>query len=185
MDHFTTTPNLDQLLAIKAEELTTLVDSGVVIEGVLRVTNGKSVLLSGEVRGSIVSNGAVVINENAVVIGSIRAKSLQVSGKIAAAKDDDLVDIEGPIVLTKTAVMGVNAVSDGVQTEYGAVMNGRFSPRAEEQKVAGRESAPEPIPSILRRGNEAAFGATKGVMLQAVGQGSHNESLAPMEQHVG
>lgn len=185
MDRPVTTPSLDQLLDISSEEITTLIDRGVVIEGVLRVANGKSILVSGEVRGSIVSNGAVVINENAVVIGSIRAKSLQVSGKVAAARDDDLVDIEGPIVLTKTAVMGVNAVSDGVQTAYGAVMNGRFSPRSEEEKMAEREPAPEPIPSILRRGNEAAFGANKGVVLQAVGQGSHNESLAPMGQHVG
>lgn len=181
MDQFSSTPNLDQLLAIKSEELTTLIDSGVVIEGVLRITNGKSVLLSGEVRGAIVSNGAVVINEDATVTGSINAKSLQVSGKVSAGKDDDLVDIEGPIVLTKTAVMGINAISDGVQTEYGAVMNGRFSPRSDKEQKPSRE----PIPSILRKDRESdsAFGS-KGVVLQAFGP-QRSDAPPPMEQHVG
>ncbi|HWS28257.1 MAG TPA: polymer-forming cytoskeletal protein [Xanthomonadales bacterium] len=177
MDRPVTTPSLDQLLDISSEEITTLIDRGVVIEGVLRVTNGRSILVSGEVHGSIVSNGAVVINQDAAVIGSIQAKSLQVGGKITG-KDSDLLDIAGPIVLTKTAILGVNAVSDGVQTEYGAVVNGHFRPRADKGQRS-ESGADREIPSILRKD------AGAGVVLQAVGQRARTESPAALDQHVG
>ena len=176
MEKFATTPSLDQLLAIKAEELTTLIDAGVVIEGVLRVTNGKSVLVSGEIKGAIEANGSVVINEGACILGSIRAKSLQVSGHVKASKDTDIMDIDGPIVLTKTAVIACDAVSEGVQTEFGAVMNGRFRPR--EEKSLSQ------IPPILRPRPQVP-GAS---ILQAVTP-SHLEPASAMtdaqDRHVG
>lgn len=142
-------PQLDRLLSIKAEELTTLIDQGVVIEGILRVTNGKSVLISGSIQGGIESNGSIVINMGAVVSGSIRAKSLQVSGQVSARNESDVMDIEGPIVLTRTALIEIDAVSDGIQTEFGAVMNGRFRPREEKRMPT---PAPVPVSSVRTAG---------------------------------
>lgn len=177
-------PSLDQLLSIKAEELTTLIDVGVVIEGVLHVTNGRSVLISGEVRGAIESNGSVVINEGATVIGSIRAKSLQVSGSVRAAKETDVVDIEGPIVLTKSAVVACDAVSDGVQTEFGAVMNGRFRPREERPQASGLGA----IPAMLRKDAEG-FGArpaaAPATVLQAVSSAQRSDAAPEQGRQVG
>ena len=175
MDKFATAPNLDQLLAIKADELTTLIDAGVVIEGILRVTHGKSVLISGEVRGAIESNGSVVINEGATVVGSIRSKSLQVSGKVLSGKEGDVMDIEGPIVLVKSAVVACDAISDGVKAAFGAVMTGLFRPREAKRPAAPRGRGRGP--PILRRENEHV--KPIGAMLQAVST-SHAE-----ERHVG
>lgn len=159
----TASPSLDRLLAIKAEELTTLIDSGVTIEGVLRVTSGKSVLISGEVVGGIISNGSIVINEGGVVVGSIVAKSLQVSGLVRAGRDSDFMDIEGPIVLTRTAVIACDAVSDGVQTEFGCVMNGRFRPREESAPSRASEGA-----AVVQRAEATASVRPVAPVLQAV-----------------
>lgn len=124
-----TLPHLDDLLAIRPEDIKTCIDLGIEIEGTLRVTNGGAILVSGSINGHIESNGSVVINEGATVNGSIRAKSLQVAGEIRAASEDDLLDIEGPIILAQTANITCNAVSAGIKTEFGARMNGRFQPR--------------------------------------------------------
>lgn len=124
--------SIDELLSIEASSITTLIDSDVKIEGKIFVNNGRSVLISGVVEGSIESNGAVIINSGGRVIGSIKSKSLQVAGSIDQLKDEDLIEVFGPIILAETAVVNCNVVSDGIKTVYGAVMSGSFRPRSKQ-----------------------------------------------------
>lgn len=131
MDSQTNTVNnlhIDELLAVDESSITTLIDAGVSIIGKIIVTNGRTLLISGTVEGGIESDGSVLVNFGGTVRGSLNVKSLQVAGLIERAKEDDLVQVFGPLILAETAVINCDVTSEGLKTSYGAVMNGSFRP---------------------------------------------------------
>ena len=119
---------IDELLAIDESEILTLIDEGVEITGKVFVKNGSAILISGTVIGEVISNGLVIVNLGGVVRGSITAKGLQVAGLIDGPDESDLINIDGTMVLSDTAVINCNAVTRGIKTAHGAVMRGQFSP---------------------------------------------------------
>lgn len=134
---------LDELLAVSADDITTIVDKGVEFHGELKITNGKTILISGTVVGKITSNGTVVINQDAEVRGSIQAKALQVGGRVVRDKEGDCLDIEEAIVVAKTATLDCDTTAKGIKTEFGADISGRFQPRAKSAAPAQRPQRAE------------------------------------------
>lgn len=120
---------IDELLAINESEILTLIDEGVEITGKIYINNGTAILITGTVVGEIISNGLVIVNLGGVVRGSIAAKGLQVAGTVERLDDDNLINIDGTMVLSDTAVINCNAVTRGIKTAHGAVMRGHFSPQ--------------------------------------------------------
>lgn len=140
---------LDPLLDVDAKSITTTIDSDVTFTGSLEVKGGKTLQISGTVIGSINSDGAVVIVSGGCVKGTIVARAIQVAGLIERHVDGDIVSADGPLVLTSTAVVNCDAESAGIQTAYGAVMNGTFSPRvASERAVFVKVALPEPVQEV-------------------------------------
>jgi cytoskeletal protein CcmA (bactofilin family) len=122
-------PPVDKLMGIESKDVTSLVDDGVEIEGVIRIKNGQAILITGTVVGSIDSNGPVIINTTGEVRGSIKASALQVGGKVLRSDESDLLVIDGPLVLSETSHLGCDAESTGVQMAYGASIDGSIRPR--------------------------------------------------------
>ena len=122
-------PALDELLQIEPSAIRSLVDCGVHLEGRLTVCNSSPILISGEVTGEIVSEGVVIINSDATVNGSIRAKGLQVGGRITRRNQDDRIDVEGVLVLAKGARLEVDAIYGDLKAEHGVRISGNLSPR--------------------------------------------------------
>lgn len=145
----TLTPSIDPLMQIGAEAITSLVDEGVEIEGIVRIKSDRAVLISGKVIGMIDSQGPVIINVNGSVHGSIRAKALQVLGGVHRVSTDDIVKIDGPLVLCKSSHMGCDAEAAGVQMAYGATIDGALRPN----KLAAAEVeelvyTPQPVVGV-------------------------------------
>lgn len=130
---------LDELLAVDADSITTLIDAGVVINGSIHVANGRTLLVGGTVRGEIHSDGAVVVNSNGCVYGSVKAQTLQVAGLVERVKDDDVINVAGAMVLASTAVVNCDAVTGGLKAAYGAVMSGRFKSHEKAPVVASND----------------------------------------------
>lgn len=74
------------------------------------------------IMGEIVSEGAVKIGQNSVIIGNVYGNSAVVAG---AVKGD--IDIKGPVILDSTAIVMGNIRSKSVQINNGAVIEGMCS----------------------------------------------------------
>lgn len=77
---------------------------------------------SAKINGEIVSEGAVKVGSNAVIIGNITASSAVIAG---AVKGD--IDVKGPVVLDASAIVMGNIKSKSVQINNGAVIEGMCS----------------------------------------------------------
>lgn len=128
-------PEIHALLQVDQNDVTTLVDAGVEIEGVIRNKSTKALLISGRVIGSIESQGPVIINVGAEVVGSVKAKSMQLAGRVTRRNADDCLNIDGPLVVAKSAHMGCDAECAGVQLEYGATIDGSIRPKPAREAV--------------------------------------------------
>lgn len=127
------TPAIDTLMNTSLDSITTLVDEGVEIEGTIRINTDRAVMISGRVIGAIESRGPVIINVNGLVHGSIRAQALQVLGEVHRRTAEDLVKIDGPLVLCETSHLGCDAEAAGVQMAYGATIDGALRPNKPAQ----------------------------------------------------
>ncbi|MEJ8837698.1 bactofilin family protein [Ramlibacter sp. AN1133] len=121
--------NLDTLLEVGSDSITTIVDSGVLFEGKLTVRDNKSVLISGAFKGTIESDGAVIVNAGAEIVGSIRARSVQVAGTVKRGAKDDVLDVAEVLVLAKGAKVFCDARYGNLKAEHGVVIAGSISPR--------------------------------------------------------
>lgn len=120
----TNLPAIHDLLQINTAEITTLVDAGIEIEGVLRNTSERTMLISGKVVGGIDSQGPVIINQGGEVLGFINAKSLQLGGKVLRRNESDVMRITGTLIVAKTAHMGCDVECGGILMEHGATPDG-------------------------------------------------------------
>lgn len=117
-------PAIHEALQINAAEITTLVGELVEIEGVIRNNSERAILISGKLTGGIESSGPVIIAAGAEVSGFVKAKSLQLAGKIIRRSDTDLIQVSGTMVVTKTGHMGCDVECGGVLMELGATPDG-------------------------------------------------------------
>lgn len=122
-------PALDELLEVDPNSVTTVIDTDVLFEGRLQVKGNKTVLISGAVRGHIESEGAVIVNGGAEIVGSIKARSVQVAGTVRRDKQGDVIDVEGVLVLAKGAKVLCDARYGDLKAEHGVVIAGSISPR--------------------------------------------------------
>ncbi len=87
------------------------------IKGSLKSTSDTR--LAGRLEGSVEIEGTVVISENGVVTGSIRAENINVSGSM----EGDLVATK-KVLLTDTARIKGTIYADRLVVEEGAIFNG-------------------------------------------------------------
>jgi cytoskeletal protein CcmA (bactofilin family) len=149
---------IDELLEVDSSTITTIIDAGVHFEGKLTVAAGKTVLISGKFTGQIESEGAVIINGGAEVIGGIKARSVQVAGTVRRGKETDLLDVEGVLVLAKGAKVQCDAVYDGLKADYGVHISGSIRPRDMEQEAAVVETPHHQRPEgqVIQLGHHSA-----------------------------
>jgi cytoskeletal protein CcmA (bactofilin family) len=140
------TPALDELLQINPQSIRSLIDRDVHFEGKLSVRNDSVILVSGEITGEIHSEGVVIINADAVVHGSIRAKGLQVGGRVVRRSPEDRLDVEGVLVLAKGARLEVDAVYGDLKAEHGVRISGNLSPREMDQEAVGERRSAQVLP---------------------------------------
>lgn len=143
------TPALDELLQIDPQSIRSLIDRDVHFEGKLSVRSDTVILVSGQVTGEIHSEGVVIINADAVVNGTIRARGLQVGGRVVRRSPEDRIDVEGVLVLAKGARLEVDAVYGDLKAEHGVRISGNLSPRdlAEEAPLERRTAQVLPLPA--------------------------------------
>lgn len=75
-----------------------------------------------KINGEVISEGAVKIGEESVIIGNISASYAVIAG---AVKGD--IDVHGPVLLDSTAIVMGNIRSKSVQINNGAVIEGMCS----------------------------------------------------------
>lgn len=143
-------PEIHALLQVNAGDVTTLVDAGVEIEGVIRNKSAKALLISGKVIGAIESQGPVIINVGAEVVGSVKAKAMQLGGRVTRRGPEDCLSIDGPLVVAKSAHMGCDAECAGVQLEYGATIDGSIRPKQVSESIASLTPS-RPLPNVAYR----------------------------------
>lgn len=140
--------SMDELLEISNSTITTVIDTDVMFEGRLTIKGNKTVLISGAVKGEIVSDGAVIVNKGAEVVGSIKARTAQVAGTVRRAKQGDTLDIEGALVLAQGARVQCDAVYGDLKAERGVVIAGSLRPHSMdglEEFGAGNSATVVPI----------------------------------------
>ncbi|MCR5033110.1 MAG: polymer-forming cytoskeletal protein [Lachnospiraceae bacterium] len=75
-----------------------------------------------KITGELISEGAIKIGQNSIVIGNVAATSAVIAG---AVKGD--IDVHGPVILDTTAIVMGNIKSKSVQINNGAVIEGLCS----------------------------------------------------------
>lgn len=119
---------VDPLLNISADAVAHWGVDGMEFEGTARVTNGQAIALSGKFMGRIESNGCVIVCQSGSIYGTVEASAMQIDGAIHRLSVDDVVKINGPVVIGERAEVNCNIQSQGLKTSYGAVINGLISP---------------------------------------------------------
>lgn len=122
--------SVDPILNIAADTVGHWGVDGVEFEGVARVTNGQTIALSGRFVGRIESNGCVIVCQSGSIYGTVVASAMQIDGAIHRTSADDVVIINGPLVIGENAEVNCNIQSEGLKMSYGAVVNGLISPVA-------------------------------------------------------
>lgn len=118
----------------------TVIGHSIKIEGDL-VSNG-SVVVEGEVVGSLKTEQTLRVGERARVVAEIKAKEAFVSGKV-----DGNVSVEGKLELAETAEVNGDIQAQTLSIAAGAVFNGRCSMtensasanKAMSEKASGQE----------------------------------------------
>lgn len=77
---------------------------------------------SAKINGEVISNGAVKVGQESVIIGNITATSAVIAG---AVKGD--IDVRGPVILDTSAIVMGDIKSKSVQINNGAVVEGHCS----------------------------------------------------------
>jgi cytoskeletal protein CcmA (bactofilin family) len=122
-------PSISPLIGIKPDAVTVLVDQGVEIDGTIRNKSMRAIMIAGVVRGSVESNGPVIITAGGIITGSLKATSVQLAGTLDRGGDTDKAEILGPFILEKTAHLGCDAFAAGYEVQYGATIDGSMRPR--------------------------------------------------------
>lgn len=85
--------------------------------------------LSGKIEGTIVSNGSLILEESAHVIGDIHGAKVLVCGKV-----EGTVQANGFLQITHTARVNGDLAAPRLVVEDGARINGRISYIEEQQR---------------------------------------------------
>lgn len=149
---------IEDLLSIDPDSITTVIDNGVEFQGNLICHSGKAIMISGKFSGSIESEGSILINEGAVVSGSIKANKIKLAGKITKSEDKAIpseVYAGEAIILAKTGQLTTDTLTyGGLEMEFGArIVSSRMEPLESTAPVQASRPAPAPAsftPSVVR-----------------------------------
>lgn len=138
--------NSYDLIEIDRAAITTILGTGVELNGTIRCTTGKTVLISGAFIGDIQSNGAVIIEEAGLVRGSIHAKKIHLSGTIDETNDSNSIVADERIVITKTGKLKSKTLSYGeLHMDFGSRISAKMTPMTEEDRQGQTQTPGIPV----------------------------------------
>ncbi len=113
----------------QAAQAITVIASGSVIEGTLRV---KGMLqLDGTVQGTLIAEGHVSVGPEGKILGDVTGDNLSIAGRI-----EGTVNARGHLHVLATGVVQGGARYASLEVDRGGVMDGRASRFDERQAVA-------------------------------------------------
>lgn len=123
-------------LNIPKESITTVIDKGVTFEGTIVAEDSSSILVKGEVIGSIQSNGAVIVSKDGVIRGSVNAKKISVLGRIEKKSgEESYIHAEEFLQIQETGRLTSTKVTYAeLQLHFGAKISGELDPLPESEK---------------------------------------------------
>lgn len=162
----------DKLGVTPADKIMTTIDKDTVVEGAVTTRNGSGLMVFGEVRDGVNSEGTVVIAEGGLVSGPISAKRIVVAGRIAATAHDDAIDPKGIhaeiLEVMPTAHISAHLISYGeLEAHRGAQIHGRlqahkaFAAAAAEKAEPAQRAAPVQVSSDTSAAAHAATGSAQ------------------------
>lgn len=140
----------EQLRITDADQIMTAIDKDTVVEGSISTRNGRGLLILGEVRDGVHSEGTVVIAEGGLVSGPIHASRIVVAGTIAATANDEAANPKGIHAATilealPTAQISAHLISySEIEAHRGAQIHGRLEAVPKRAQVA----APAPLAKV-------------------------------------
>lgn len=144
--------NSYDLIEIDRSAITTTIGSGIEFSGTIRCKTGKTVLISGSFIGDIESNGAVIIEEDGIVRGTIHANKIHLSGIIEKSNDSNEVTADERIVITKTGKLSSKTLSYGeLHMDFGSLISANMRPISVDRQQASAPSASpayEPVSEV-------------------------------------
>lgn len=121
-------------LNIPVDSVTTVVDKGVVFQGSLSASNGRTIMIAGEFYGELVTNGAVIIGQGAVFAGSLVADRVRLQGQIIKSKGgESRVVVNDVLIMEAGSKMETEELSyRGLEMRYGASLKANVVPFEDE-----------------------------------------------------
>ena len=124
--------------SVGRRQLTVLIDESAVLEGKFHFSG--TAMLNGEVRGEIVSTGALIIGEHAVLQGEIRAASVVISGQLTGnVLASERLELRGKARVVGNLEAPVLAIAPGV------VFDGHCRMSHENETASGRDGCVVPL----------------------------------------
>lgn len=117
--------------------------------------------VEGEVEGSILSEGQVVVAPTGLVKGTIQAKHLTVNGRV-----EGIIKVAGCLEILKTGWVEGEVEMGSLVVDEGGVIQGTC-------QLPARPKAVEPVPLVPRRDERVQERFTPGA---AVGSGTHGSA---------
>ncbi len=117
-----------------ANQITTLIGESCVFEG--NVTTTSSTRIDGQLKGKIAGEYSLVVGENGVVEGEIKAAETIVYGRVEGVIESGKLDIK-----SSGAVMG-DVFIEKLTVEPGAIFNGRCEMTDSQENVLFESNAP-------------------------------------------
>ncbi len=108
-----------------------IISGGTDLKGSL--TSTSDTRLAGSLEGSLQVEGTVVITENGVVTGSVRAENINISGSI----EGEITATE-KVLLTSTARVEGTIHADRLVIEEGAIFNGECQTGPKSEAIASK-----------------------------------------------
>ncbi|MDL5034371.1 polymer-forming cytoskeletal protein [Pelomonas sp. APW6] len=172
----------EQLRITDADQIMTAIDEDTVVEGSISTRNGRGLLILGEVRDGVHSEGTVVIAEGGLVSGPIYASRIVVAGTIAATANDDAANPKGihaAMVLEAlpTAQISAHLITYGeIEAHRGAQIHGRLEALPKRAQAAAPATVAKvtslPIPTTQRARVESET-PSDAAATKAPADGSH------------
>lgn len=120
-------------MPVKAEGAETVVGTSVKLKGNLNSTG--DIIIDGSVNGELKTKGAVVVGNNATILGNIKAQNVQVSGVVQGN-----IEVTDKLQLTETGKVFGDISAAVLSIAPGAVFTG-----TSKMNDTHREVAPEPV----------------------------------------
>lgn len=153
-----------------SSEIATAVGPDMCFEGTLTIKMGRPVLISGLFTGEINSDGAVIVAEDGVVRGGIKARQIAINGTVDATEAGHQVVAEECLILASSAkVTAPKVIYGDLQIERGARVFGamEFNGRADSVQRSAPRATEAPVGAPVQAVRAASVSTATHVAAEA------------------